>query len=121
MSLVTYNNLGADDGKLGKRTTRYMLGFAEGNTYKEIAQDCGVSPNTVAGARKRILNHFNAFKMTEAITKAFIEGLIQHLVLALFVLIALAPVFDNTELYRPAPRPYRPGQNPTQIRVREEC
>jgi len=121
MTLVTYNNLGSEPGKLGPRETRYLLGFAQGFSYKEVARDCGVSPNTVAGARKRILYKLNAINMKAAITQAFIQGLIHHLVLILFVLITLAPVFDNTELYRPAPRPYRPGQLQTQIRVREEC
>lgn len=88
--MVTYNNLTAEPGLLAARETRYLLGFAQGFSYKQVARDCGVSPNTVAGARKRILYKLDAVKMTEAITRAFIQGLIQHLSLMLVVSLLIA-------------------------------
>lgn len=88
--MVIYNNLKSEPGLLAARETRYLLGFAQGFSYKQVARDCGVSPNTVAGARKRILYKLDAARMTEAITRAFIQGLIQHLALTLVISLLIA-------------------------------
>lgn len=85
MSLITYNDFKAEPGLLGKRETRYFLGMAQGFSDKEIARDCGVSPNTVAGARKRILYKLNAVRMTHAVALAFAQGMVKHLCLMLMM------------------------------------
>lgn len=102
--MVTYNNLKAEPGLLAARETRYLLGFAQGFSYKQVARDCGVSPNTVAGARKRILYKLKAMRMTEAITRAFLEGLIQQLaitlIVSLLVVAQITPFTSDQPMHR---------------------
>lgn len=119
MSLITYNNYQAEPGLLAKRETRYFLGFVQGLSDKEVARDCGVSPNTVTGARKRILYKLNACRMTQAVAEAFTRGMVKRLslILVMSTLISMAGLgVDQEPIHRRGPR----TTTTSRIRHREE-
>lgn len=107
MSII-YHNYQADIGFLAKRETRYFLGIAQGFSDKQIARDCGVSPHTVAGARKRILYKFVAQlhvqTMAEAILKAGIKGMIRELCIVFFVAGLVIPAAFMADHQQPVQR-----------------
>jgi len=102
---ITYNSLQGTPGLLAEKETRYLLGFAQGFSDKEVARDCGVSHNTVAGARKRIFYKLNARRMTDAVGKAFSMGLIRQL---LVLLVLVSGLQDSDFIRTRTPRPTQP-------------
>nr|BDD45197.1 hypothetical protein 5 [Saccharospirillaceae bacterium] len=96
--MITYHKLQVETDLLGKREALYLACFSEGQTAKQVAKQCGVSPHTVAGAAKRILYKLNADRMAGAISNAWAMGLIRQLMICcLVVLTASSGVLPSHE------------------------
>lgn len=106
------------NGPLAPKEGLYLLGFIQGQSDKEVARACGVSPNTVAGARKRILYKLNASRMTEAIAIAFAQGIVRHLSVFFLVLMLTGPFGGAGESTQPLQR-HRTRTTQT-VRIRRE-
>lgn len=106
------------DSPLAPKEGQYFLGFIAGLSDKEVAKVFGVSPNTVAGARKRILYKLNAHRMTEAIAVAFAQGFVRHLSVLFIVLLLVGPGGGAGENNQPLQR-HRTRTTQT-VRIRRE-
>ncbi len=62
---------------LSKRELQVLEAVAEGNTNKEIGEQLGISPKTVARHRERIMHKLNLHSSTELVKFAIRTGLIE--------------------------------------------
>lgn len=97
---ITHNDWQADIGVLAPREAQYLLCFVQGMSGKEVARQCGVSPNTVKKASTRIMGKLDSWRMTEAIAKAMAKGIVRHLAFVLMLGLCVGSALSTDPIHR---------------------
>lgn len=100
---TAYNNQTGETLTLAPRETMYLRAMANGYSVKEVAKAHGVSPNTVAGALKRIYYKLNAHRVAEAVYKASKAGMLGFMMALTVISLVQDEPYNRAPRNRPRP------------------